>query len=201
MPCQVTTTYTTTTQCYNCPPEPCASGCGVTCASKYCTDQPNVDPRPTSFSAGEQAPVLVGGSYASLTPYESCDAFVDAIVTPPSYCGGIICTNPWDPGCSSTPICTNPYDPGCSSSTTICTNPYDPGCSSPDNTCQTTVTYTYTTDGALIVVATSLQAVGCGPFHYNAASERHRFDGGNPYVFFWLWAIAAGITGLGMIVL
>lgn len=64
----------------------------------------------------------------------------------------------------------------------------------------TTVTYTYTTDGALIVVETTL-AAGGGPFSLSASGDSNRLDGKHGVILFWLWATAAMIAGTGMLVL
>ena len=64
----------------------------------------------------------------------------------------------------------------------------------------TTVIYTYTTDGAVIVVETTM-AAGGGPFTLDVSGIGSRLEGGVVRMFFWIFAAAATITGTGMIVL
>ena len=180
VPCLVTTSYVTTTQCYNCPPQPCQTDChpspiapvGVVCGAKYCTPQPGYAPQTTAYSAGEQAPVLSNGVYAGLnTPASLCATFhpdPNALLSEPALCGGVI--------------------PG---PTTIVTDNGD---------AVQTVTYTYQSDGALYIVETTI-GVGEGPFTLDTSGRGTRLDGDAHLLFFWLWAVVAAFTGIGMVFL
>jgi hypothetical protein len=64
----------------------------------------------------------------------------------------------------------------------------------------TTVTYTYTSNGAVYVVATTMAVVG-GPFQLDTSGIGSRLDGGDGHLLLWFWAVAAGIAGVGMVVL
>jgi hypothetical protein len=65
----------------------------------------------------------------------------------------------------------------------------------------TTVTYTYTTDGALIVVETTMGVVGNGPFRYNAEGKANRIDGSFGIILGWIWGALALVAGAGMVIL
>jgi hypothetical protein len=64
----------------------------------------------------------------------------------------------------------------------------------------TTVIYSYTSDGAIYVVETTMAVVG-GPFHLSASGEGTKLDGRSAHVLFWGWAITAFVAATGMIVL
>jgi hypothetical protein len=64
----------------------------------------------------------------------------------------------------------------------------------------TTVIYSYTSDGAIYVVETTMAVVG-GPFHLSASGEGRRLDGGSANLLFWGWAVTAFVAATGMIVL
>ena len=171
VPCPVLTSYTTTTMCSNCPCVDCGQD-EVTCAQKYCTYYDG-GATVTPYSPGEQAPVLVGGSHAGFyTPYEHCSQLVD------------------DPGLvlASCQLCGG-----------IITSDYTSNVVT-DNNQITTVTYTYTTDGATIVVATTIAVVG-GPFSYGASGAGNKIDGHGAQMLFWLWLVAAAVAGTGMVIL
>ncbi|KIY00609.1 uncharacterized protein Z520_03272 [Fonsecaea multimorphosa CBS 102226] len=63
------------------------------------------------------------------------------------------------------------------------------------------ITYTYTTNGATVVVATSLPSHG-GPFHLTGSGSGARVGGElGRNVLFWAWVVGALVAGGGMIVL
>lgn len=64
---------------------------------------------------------------------------------------------------------------------------------------ESVVTYTYYTNGATVVVATTYPSHG-GPFHL-VGTGGSRVDVANVYLVFWLWAVAGVISGTGMLVL
>jgi hypothetical protein len=114
-------------------------------------------------------------AFVSLNPLET---------TPASFC--YIFTSPDDSdfGVDTTGSCTagNPDD--------------DEG-----TTCGSSViSYSFTSDGAEYVVATTMDG-HCGPYLFTGGNGANRMERVNVNLLFWLWCLAAMLSGVGMIVL
>lgn len=160
------------------PPEP---GPSITCQGKPCTSFIAASAAPTtvavSYTVGEDAPVLdVYGNFLSYLPAQSC--YVQTSPTGGSF---------YNLGTIPPPACT-PGD--------IVVVP-DGGVVAAGGGEQV-ITYTYTTDGETIIVATTLPSHG-GPFHLSGGGNR--VDGANASLLFWFWAIAGVVSVTGMLVL
>ena len=75
-------------------------------------------------------------------------------------------------------------------------NPDDDG----GTTCGSSITYSYTSDGAEYVVATTMDG-HCGPYLFTGGNGANRMERVNVNLLFWLWCLAAMLSGVGMIVL
>ncbi|KAJ9606936.1 hypothetical protein H2200_008947 [Cladophialophora chaetospira] len=136
---------------------------------------------------------LNGNSYLTLTEGTSY-AFteyayltVNGVVTstPASLCAELTTPNQW----AIAPTCACGSDGGGGVITTT-------GCTGGGGQ---VLTYTYTTQGSTIIVATTLPCRG-GPFHLTGGGSG-RVGGDTGKIIFWVWTICAIFTGVGMVVL
>lgn len=261
IPCPVTTSYTTTYVCSECPCENCENTVTSTlCSVNLCSTE--VDGQPTasstSYSEGEEvtAVLIVTGVAVATTSIlgSDCTAYLPLpndnevdiatlpaceTVPPPNcpgcstLCSPYLCQTDIDgeltfsadasfpPGATATAevisdgnlVSKEDLDPGdCTAflgipqetDVNVGALPTCEGGGEPDNNnsnCETTVVYTWTSNGETYAGETVLNS-NCNSFQYPGRGlGNRRFNGGNAYLFFWVWAICAVVAGTGMIIL
>ncbi|EXJ69001.1 uncharacterized protein A1O5_07936 [Cladophialophora psammophila CBS 110553] len=151
---------------------------GLTCEAKPCTTCIDED------GDGEYETLTEGTQYF-FTDFARLTVNGQITSTPASLCELLTIPTPWN----LQPTLACGYDNGDGASE--------------NNNAQgaQVITYTYTTNGATIVVATTLPSHG-GPFHLTGSGGGGRVGGElGRNVLFWMWIGGALIAGVGMIVL
>ena len=181
----VETTYIDASQCSTWAPfvDPGWGGSDITCCGGVTT------PVPVVGATCIYKPCWSDGSppqtFTGITTYddgEQAIVLVEAtgvLTTPASLCSTYIYPPDGQFGCQATESCAAETGSAGTCGATI-------------------VTYSYTSDGATIVVATNIPS-HCGPFSLSGSG--HRPDGGSANILFWLWSLGAALSGIAMIAL
>jgi hypothetical protein len=148
---------------------------GLTCELKPCTT--------LGYLNGNSYVTLTQGTNYYYTEYARLTVNGQVTSTPASLCAALTTPAEWD----VYPTCE------CGSADQITTT--EPYCTGEGGE---VLTYTYTTQGSTIIVATTLPCRG-GPFHLNG--NGNSLGGGRGKVLFYAWAAAALVAGVGMVLL
>ncbi|KIW32823.1 uncharacterized protein PV07_04341 [Cladophialophora immunda] len=153
---------------------------GLTCEAKPCTTCIDED------GDGDYETLTEGTQYF-FTEFARLTVNGQVTSTPASLCGVLTIPTPW----YVQPTLACGYDDGNA----------DNNDDNSDDQGGQVITYTYTTNGATIVVATSLPSHG-GAFHLTGSGGGARVGGElGRNVLFWMWVAGALVAGVGMIVL
>jgi hypothetical protein len=159
---------------------PCGGGPTVppalTCDAKPCTTY--------GYLNGNNYVTLTEGTSYNYGDYAVLTLNGQVISTPASLCAVLTTPEQW----AVSPTCACGDDNG------IITSVYCTGGGGE------VVTYTYTTQGSTIIVATTLPCRG-GPFHLTGNGGGKSIGGDKGTLLFYVWMVSAIVAGVGMVVL